>query len=80
MWIRLPGLLFGCFCSFIFIIYSLHNYNLFVAGLMIFLNAYNCIYFATVVVQNYGEHLEKVVKNKVTNEIKKVLVTEILKN
>ena len=31
------------------------------------------VFVATVVVQNYGEHLEKVVKNKVTNEIKKSL-------
>ena len=74
MWIRLPGILFGCFISYICLLYNnTSNYDIYLSSVLIFLNMYNSIYFATLVVKNYGLHLEKVTKINTENEIKKSL-------
>lgn len=59
MWIRLPGILYGCFIGWFEIMYNDNNYNILLSLLIIILNAFNSIYFATRVVKNYGEYLEK---------------------
>jgi hypothetical protein len=58
MWIRLPGILFTCFVTYINIIIG-NTDNVLVACWIVFLNAFNGIYFATRVVKNYGESLVK---------------------
>jgi hypothetical protein len=74
MWIRLPGILFGCFTSYMCILYNnTLNYNIYLSILVIFLNMYNSIYFATLVVKNYGLHLEKLTKKNLVKTIKKNL-------
>ena len=72
MWIRLPGVLFGCNTCYFYLLYNNNlKYNLYASLFIIFLNMYNCIYFATLVVKNYGLHLEKITKINVKEEIKK---------
>lgn len=55
MWIRLPGILYCCAVSYINYRIDPHEFNPLVTYLLVFLNGFNAIYFATVVVQNYGE-------------------------
>ena len=80
MWIRLPGVLFGCNTCYYYLIYDNNlKYNLYASLIIIFLNMYNSIYFATLVVKNYGLHLEKVTRISTKEEIKKTLSNEDLK-
>jgi hypothetical protein len=80
MWIRVPGVLFGCNTCYFYLLYNNRlKYNIYVSFLIIFLNLYNCIYFATLVVKNYGLHLEKITKINVKEEIKRTLSTDNLK-
>lgn len=58
MWIRLPGILFTCFVTYVNIIMGNAD-NVLTACCIVFLNAFNGIYFATRVVKNYGESLVK---------------------
>ena len=67
MWIRLPGILYGCFSGWICYLYNGTTYNILLYILIIFLNLYNSIYFAELVVKNYGEHLQKNKNNKVVD-------------
>ena len=57
MWIRMPGILYGCFTAYICYLYQQHNYNILVYILVVFLNMYNSIYFAGKVTMNYGARL-----------------------
>ena len=80
MWIRVPGVLFGCNTCYFYLLYNNHlKFNLYFSLFIIFLNMYNCIYFATLVVKNYGLHLEKITKINVKEDIKKTLSCEDLK-
>jgi hypothetical protein len=84
MCIRLPGLLFGFFISYICIIYKELNDNIssFQIGILFLLNILNCInaiFFAIRVVQNYGIHLKIITKKKVLKHIRKSLSLSDLK-
>ena len=78
MWIRLPGILYSCFVCWICYLYKELQYNVFAYMLIVFLNMYNCIYFAELVVRNYGEHLQKNKINIKSNDTNKKKDDDIL--
>lgn len=55
MWIRVPGMLYTCFLAYINMILGTIDYHPFMICLMIVLNAGNALFFASRVVENYGE-------------------------
>lgn len=79
MWIRLPGILYACFVGWIGIIYSKSEYNMIVVLLLIFLNYFNSVYFASRVVQNYGYCVGKSDDRKHNSDEHKVAI-EIINN
>lgn len=55
MWLRLPGIIIGCFIGYLNYIYNnKYNYSPYFVGLLFILTSGNCIYFAGQVAKSYG--------------------------
>jgi hypothetical protein len=60
MYIRMPGILFNCFCGFLNYLYlDPFPYNFSLAAAVFLLDMWNAIYFAQRVTENYGYHVAK---------------------
>jgi hypothetical protein len=56
MWIRMPGILYGCIICWIYSLpFTNYNYK-YVLYFIIISNLFNAIYFASLVTENYGEN------------------------
>jgi hypothetical protein len=75
MCIRLPGILFGTFASYICLLYNLDKNMTFIQSLVLtiinLLNTLNVLYFAIRVVQNYGTYIEYSSRKKVLSQLKR---------
>ncbi len=75
MCIRLPGILFGTFASYICLLYNFNEKMTFIQNLVLticnFLNTFNVMYFAIRVVQNYGTYIEYSSRKKVLSQLRR---------